>query len=194
MNEILYFYTIEKKIFHTIRKHIVIYLGIGQPQMPSQLKVEEIFTGFDIINIHPFDTQTLLSSQIPHVVLLAVLAEYPKEQTERILRLIVKRLKATSSNASELSKFLKQLIILSRLRKIEDLTIKITEEMPITYDIETDYLYLKGIEKGIEKDKAEVVKNMILQTDFDDAKIASIVIVSIPFVQNIRKKMKKLNK
>ena len=29
--------------------------------------------------------------------------------------------------------------------------------MPITYDIETDYLYNKGIEKGIEKDKIDVI-------------------------------------
>ena len=29
--------------------------------------------------------------------------------------------------------------------------------MPITYDIETDYLYQKGIEKGIEKEKIDVI-------------------------------------
>ncbi len=35
--------------------------------------------------------------------------------------------------------------------------------MPITYDIETDYLYKKGIEKGIEKDKIEVICNARLE-------------------------------
>jgi flagellar biosynthesis/type III secretory pathway protein FliH len=43
------------------------------------------------------------------------------------------------------------MMMLSRLRKIEALTIKIAEEMPIHYEIETDALYLKGTEKGMEK-------------------------------------------
>ncbi|NJN35601.1 MAG: hypothetical protein HC817_16405 [Saprospiraceae bacterium] len=67
------------------------------------------------------------------------------------MRLILRQLKAVCENTSELSKYIKQLVVLSRLRKIEDLTIKITEDMPITYDIETDYLYKKGIKKGIEE-------------------------------------------
>ena len=33
---------------------------------------------------------------------------------------------------------------------MENLTIKITQHMPITYEIETDYLYNKGIEKKID--------------------------------------------
>ena len=42
--------------------------------------------------------------------------------------------------------------ILSRLRKLEAITYKIIkEEIPIIYDIETDDLYLKGMEKGMEK-------------------------------------------
>ena len=31
--------------------------------------------------------------------------------------------------------------------------------MPFKFDIKTDYLYIKGIEKGIEKSKTEVICN-----------------------------------
>lgn len=140
-------------------RHIVIYLGINKPTMPTRLPEKEVYRGFDLIDVHSFDYEQFLQSQVPDVIILAVLADYPREKAESILRLIVRQLKVVCQNQSELSKYIKQLVVLARLRKIEDLTIKITEEMPITYDINTDFLYKKGTEKGIEKEKIEVIRN-----------------------------------
>ncbi len=142
-------------------KHIVIYLGTKTPTMLTQLPENQIYRGFDLVNIHAFNHKELLQSQVPDVIILAVLADYPHEKAESILRLILRQLKAVCTNRSELSKYIKQLIVLSRLRKIEDLTIKITEDMPITYDIEADYLYKKGIEKGIEKEGKKRIEEKI---------------------------------
>lgn len=174
-------------------RHVVVYLGTELPKMRTQLKPEEIYTGFELINVHALKTEELLSSQIPDTVLIAVLADYPPEQTESILRLIVRKLKALSQNESELSVYFSQLITFSRLRKIEELTIKITEEMPITYDIETDYLYKKGIEKGVERTNYQksygFVHNLLLESDFSDEKIARIAGVEIAFVQKVKADM-----
>ncbi len=131
-------------------RHIVIYLGTYKPTMPTQLPENQVYRGFDLINIHAFDHTELLQSQVPDVIILAILADYPPEKAESILRLIVRQLKAFCQNKSELSKYIKQLVFLSRLRKIEGLTIKIAQEMPITYDIDTDALYKIGVEKGHE--------------------------------------------
>ena len=134
---------------------------------------------------------------------MAILANYPKEQSESILRLLVKQLKAISKTKTEFRKHIKQLVILSRLRKIEDLTIKITEEMPIIYDIENDYLYKKGtekgIEKGIEKGVAQTTekKNYLFvvalcedkDIHYSNEKIASLVGVSVDYVEKIRKEL-----
>ncbi|NUQ22602.1 MAG: Rpn family recombination-promoting nuclease/putative transposase [Saprospiraceae bacterium] len=132
-------------------KHIVVYLGKGTPRMQTQLPEAQVFTGFHLINIHKLDVNQLLASQVPEVVLLAILARFPKKQTEVILRFIVQRLRLVCHNPSELSRYLSQLFILARLRKLEVLTAKIIKDMPITYNIETDYLYQQGIEKGMEK-------------------------------------------
>jgi hypothetical protein len=82
-------------------------------------------------------------------------------------------------------------MVMSRLRKINDLTYKISQDMPITYDIQQDYLYNKGkvqgIEQGIEKSKHEFVLNLVANTDFDDAKIALLANTPIDYVQKIRK-------
>ena len=107
-------------------------------------------------------------------------------------------LKSLVKNKRVLKKYINQLMMLSRLRKIEDLTIKIAEEMPIHYDIETDALYKRGTQKGEErgmekgKEREALKKNylfvtdLLLETDFDDAKIARLVKVSEAFVQQVK--------
>jgi predicted transposase YdaD len=61
--------------------------------------------------------------------------------------------------------------------------------MPITYDIETDYLYNKGIEKGIEKDRIEVICNARKEGLSVDS-IARIVKLSVEQVSEILKQNK----
>ena len=51
--------------------------------------------------------------------------------------------------------------MLSRLRKIESLTIKIAEEMPIQFDFETDTLYLRGHEEERRKNVLSLLRNGI---------------------------------
>jgi hypothetical protein len=74
------------------------------------------------------------------------------------------------------------------------LTTKITEEMPITFDLESDVLYrqgekkseLKGELKGIEKARLETAKNLIENTDFSDEKIAFLASLNVGIVKNMR--------
>ena len=171
-------------------RHLVIYLGEEPPTMRTRLEPKERYEGFDLLNVKTLDTNELLSSQVPEVVLVAILSNYPKEEAENVLRRIVVTLKSLVKNKRILKKYINQLMMLSRLRKIEALTIKITEEMPIHYDIETDALYLrgteKGIEKGIELHTYISVMNLLVDTDFDDAKIARIVKTTLAFVQKVR--------
>ena len=154
-------------------KHLLIYLVTQKITIKSQLDATEIFSGFEIINLHDLNTNELLSSQIPEVILLAILSNYPKEQSEEILRLMLDRLKKVSNSNLDLSKFMKQLLILSRLRHIDDITFKISSDMPISIDIEKDYLYNLGIEKGVMNEQIKIVLNA-----FDNG-------VSIPLIANI---------
>ncbi len=61
--------------------------------------------------------------------------------------------------------------------------------MPITYDIETDYLYNKGIEKGIEKDKIDVICQARLNGSTIEF-IAKIVRLPVEKVREILDTMK----
>ncbi|MEM1121837.1 MAG: hypothetical protein AAGJ18_15405, partial [Bacteroidota bacterium] len=174
-------------------KHLVIFLGKGTSKMETKLKASEIFTGFEIINIFKLDTQELLASQIPSYIVSAILTDIPKDQIEATLRGILVRLKQVCKNKSELYRYQKQLIILSRLRKFEEKATKIVYDMPITYDVETDYLYKKGMEKGIAKGEDKgidqqatvTVLNLILKTDFNTVQIAKLAAVTRSFVKKL---------
>ncbi len=175
-------------------RHIVIYLGMETPTMRQELKPEEVYKGFDLLNVHALDTDELLSSQIPEVVLMAVLANFEPEDAETVLRKIIANLKKLVKNKRVLKKYFNQLMMLSRLRKIEELTIKITEEMPIHIDIETDTLYLRGkeqgLEQGLEQGKEQktyiFVRNLLLITEHSDETIALLADVTIEFVEKVK--------
>jgi predicted transposase YdaD len=172
-------------------RHIVIYLGSKTPTMQTQLKPEEVYTGFDLINIHSLDTNELLSSQIPEVVLMAVLSNYDPEQAETVLYAIIRNLKTLIKNKRSLKKYLNQLMMLSRLRQIEALTIKITEDMPIHFDIEKDSLYLKGTQKGLEKGlEKSIIK--LWQKGIEIPMISNLLDVPIDKVEHILAEFQKL--
>ncbi|MEM6319347.1 MAG: hypothetical protein AAF960_16870 [Bacteroidota bacterium] len=180
-------------------KHLLIFLGKGKSKMKTKLPAAEVFTGFEIINIFKLSTEALLASQIPSYIVSAILTDIKADKVESVLRLILIRLKEVCKNKSELSRYQKQLLILSRLRKFEDTAIKIVKDMPITYDIETDYLYKKGIEKGIEKGIGQGIErgenlgidqqatvtiiSLLLKTDFPIEQIANLAVVSLDSVK-----------
>ena len=131
-------------------KHVVIYLGMTAPTMRTTLKPEEVFTGFELLDVQGLDVEDLLSSQVPGFVLIAILADYPAENAEKILRRVLENVKKLTPDEHQLRKYVKQIAVLARLRKIKFLATKILKEMPITFDIEieTDEFYLIGEAKG----------------------------------------------
>ena len=135
-------------------KHVVVYLGKGHSKMKTTLEANKVFSGFTLLNIVDLDLNRLLRSQIPEVIVTAVLGKLGKEKNET-LRLIIERLMELAQSKKDLYEYLKQLVFLGRLREIENEIIKIIKDMPITYDITKDSLYQKGIEnEKINTEKA----------------------------------------
>ncbi len=132
-------------------RHIVIYLGERESKMKTQLSDNEVFKGFYLISINEMDAAKLLSTQVPEIVILAMLGKYKKKQIENILRMVLKNLKEVSESIDETKRYVNQLLLLSRLRKLEEKIIKILEDMPLEIDLNTDVLYNKGLEQGLEE-------------------------------------------
>ena len=135
-------------------KHIVIYLGKGKSRMPTRLPPEQVYTGFHILNLSELDVQPLLDSDKPELVMLSILGKTGK-QKEEIVRSVLKRLSELCPEKNQRSICFSQLLIIARLRNLEAIIIKTLKDMPITIDVEKDYLYNMGVEEGIEKGREE---------------------------------------
>jgi len=136
-------------------RQFVVYIGNTHPSMRTKLSEEEVIEGFELVNISGINYRKLLESEIPEAIILAILSDFQEEDPMKVIQLILAHLKRHSADSIRLRKYIKQLEILSRLRKLEEITIKASNDMPITYDIQTDYLYKKGKEEGRLEGKAQ---------------------------------------
>lgn len=65
--------------------------------------------------------------------------------------------------------------------------------MPLQFDldIENDPFYLEGRDKTKSQMDYNFVRNLLLQTDFTNEKIASLANVSLAFVEDVQKSLEK---
>jgi len=135
-------------------RQIVIYGGIlANPNHihQNQLTLSGLDLEYEVIVLKQIPKEQFLHSEIPEEVVLAILCDFGEDDPAKVVRDILYNLKRILRKSNRIKKFQKQLLILSRLRKMELIVKTEVEAMTIHYDIETDGLFLKGIEEGIEK-------------------------------------------
>jgi hypothetical protein len=172
-------------------RQFVIYLGTNKPKMKTELADDEKITGFELKNIHDMPVEKVLGSDIPEEIILSILTDYPKVDTGSIINQIIRKLQKLSSDEATLKRYIQQLLVLSRLRNLDKETEKQVKDMPITYNVETDYLYNKGIEKGLEKRTRQMIIDMLSDPSMTVEKIASFARTSVDFVLNIKEEFRK---
>jgi hypothetical protein len=170
-------------------RQFVIYLGNQRPVMRTQLPEEQIITGYELRNIQEYDYEQLVLSDIPQEIILAIPGDFHGEQPEKVIRQILERLLQISQGKLELQKYVRQLNMLSRLRKLQVETTKITAAMPIQldFDVETDILY----QQGIEQEKKEAITEMLKDGFLSLEQIAKYQRTSVEEVQEIKAALEK---
>lgn len=129
-------------------RHFVVYLGKSQTKAPTELPKDLHFTGYKLIALNQIPFETLVQSNIPEEIVLAILAHYPKYDPERVVRIILHRLQEVSRDEASLRKFITQLTLLSQLRNLDAQINKITNAMPITIDLSKNALIKDLIDKA----------------------------------------------
>ncbi len=141
---------LQRKVNLPIR-HFVIYLGRKKSTMATQIAEENAFTGFELKNVGDYNPEVLLRSTIPEEIILAILGDFADAKPEIIIKKILARLQELSATPTKLRKYIKQLTVLSRLRNLEEETIKYSKNMALNIDIRGSYVYRKGVEEGVQK-------------------------------------------
>ncbi len=64
-------------------RQFVIYLGKQPSRMQTQLAPEEVFTGFDLKSLRDYSYESLLDSQVPEEIILAILSDLREENLKK---------------------------------------------------------------------------------------------------------------
>jgi len=207
---LLYFAMFYHKYNMRLRQ-IIIYIGDEPANLIKQnvLEMENIRLEFSVLDLRSVPKDVFLQSDKPECVILAILSDFGSDKPDLVVRQILDNLVKLIGRVPRLKKYQKQLHVLSRLRKLTVITKNAIDAMPIHYDIETDELYLEGIEKGIEKGREqgkeegreegleegvrlkaeENVINMLKREQFTLRDITEIINVSEEFVLEIAQRL-----
>ena len=166
-------------------RQFVIFIGAGQPKMNTILSEDGNYFQFQLINITQFDYLRFLSSSNPEEVLLAVLSGFGKAEPEQALSQIINRLEETTTDQRTFQKHLRQLRVLSKLRKLDLKFDDMIQNMAKYIDAENDYLYIKGQQNEQEK----FVTNLLAKLNLTTEQIADIAGVSVKFVLEVQQKL-----
>lgn len=107
---------------------------------------------------------------------------------DRILELIPGRLQVIKTDDFAVRKFTNQLIMLSRLRNLQILTMKKVRNMGIKFDINQDILFLEGKEKAERFAMIEKMKGIVKMTStgMSPEIIADYLLLDLKFVKEIQ--------
>ncbi len=180
-------------------RQIVVFLGNDKPRLIKQniLELRGLRLEFEVIHLREIPKEVFLNSNVPEEVMLAILCDFGADRPEQVIRIILHNLMKILGRVPRLQKYQRQLHVLSRLRKLHPISLKEIKAMPIHYDIETDELYLAGLEKGIEKGiekgqeqgieqhQHDTVVRMLKAGRFSDEEIAELAGVTEEYVHKV---------
>lgn len=126
------YYGLLRRKYRLPVRQFVIFLGQKASRMQTRLAPDEIFEGFTLKSLRDYSYQTLLASQVPEEIILAVLGD---QKPEEVLRSIIKKLQEISGEEITLKRYIRQLSVLARLRNLSKETKRQIQQMALTYNI-----------------------------------------------------------
>ena len=174
-------------------RQFVVYLGQKKPAMKT--RVSELIPGdnnnfeFGLIDIQQYNYEQLLSSVIPEEILLAVLGDFQNESPEAVVARVLERLQVASQDTTKLQRYVRQLVVMSKLRNLQEETLLNIEKMPFDFDIETDIIYKRGKQEGKLEEKIDMIVAMLRDGALSPEKIAAYAHVSIDYVKELQQQL-----
>ena len=184
--------------------HYIIYIGSKDPKHIKGFWQSECMTIiYKVIVVKDIPYETFLKAADPETVVFSILGDFHDEDAETVGKKISERLRTLAETDSAREKYYTQLRVLSNMRKLQPIINKVMANIFKMIDISDDPLYVKGIGEGklegklegLLEGKLEGVESLIINTDFDDARIAFLMAVPLDLVLQTRQKLsKKKNK
>lgn len=131
--------------------HFVFYFGDTAVEPVTTLRQDLVFNNYKQLNIKQLDYRQFVQADSGFEILLGILADFGQQHPDDVIREMLDRLAAVNHSENELKIWHQQLLVLARLRNLEDKTIQILNDMPITIDLKGSFGYNEGLAEGISK-------------------------------------------
>jgi hypothetical protein len=119
---------------------VVFYIGDKKCTMTTKLDLLNLSFSYNLYSLKDISYKKFIDSDKPEEVILAILADFENEKSEKIIEAIFNRIEATTKQNLEREKVVKQLEILSTLRKLQSQIVNQLQCMPFIYNIKNDFL------------------------------------------------------
>jgi len=134
-------------------RHFVFYFGDAVVQPRTTLEENLVFKQYQQLHFKQLDYRQFVAADSGYEILLGLLADFGRQSPEGVIREILDRLASLDNTEHQLKIWHQQLIVLAKLRNLEDKTIEILNNMPITIDLKGSFGYNEGLADGISKGK-----------------------------------------
>ncbi len=88
-----------------------------------------------------------------------------------------------------MKRYVRQLVVMSKLRNLQEETLINIEKMPFDFDIETDVIYKRGKQEGKQETTENVVLEMLRDGVLTLEKIAIYAHVSVDYVRELQQQL-----
>ena len=139
-------------------KQYVLYTGTDKLRMITSISEEDFTFSYKIVTLQDIDYKIYLQKATPEERVLAILANFGKDNEEKALIAIVEAVKAVVDEELSLGKFMRQLSVLVQLRNPQIKKENIMLLSSTIFSIENDLLYMSGKFNG-KKETAIKMKN-----------------------------------
>ena len=148
LQRLLVYFSLFFEKFKLPIKQCVIYLGTGNWTAETHLSMPNISFHYEVICLNTIDYELFVNSEQPEEIILAILADFKKQDKSKVVQRIIKSLKDKTKNKKKLEKLIMQLEILSNLRNLQLEITKQLSTMSIDYDVTKDLRFIQGEEVG----------------------------------------------
>jgi hypothetical protein len=183
-----YYFMLERKYKLPV-KQFVIFLGSDNPKMPTELDRERLKFSYPLVSLSTLDYHIFLNSDKPEEIILGILANFKGENPENALKQILVRVKETTKGDFSLNRYFNQLRVLAQLRNLE-LNLKNAMDSIAEYiKEERDVLFLRGLDKGKEKEQVKFVTYLLQEGNKAYDQIADIAGTTVDFVKSVHRQL-----
>jgi predicted transposase YdaD len=167
-------------------KQLLLYVGDESAEFKQEINLAHLKYSYGVKDIKEIDCLSLLESNKPEDIVLAILCK--TEEPQRTIRRILEKLSVLPEKTRK-DNILK-LLNLSHLRKLDFLINEEVKKMPITMDIQESFLFKQGEAKGHttgrtegkQETTKEVILNLYTKLNLLPEKIAEVLNVDTAFV------------